>query len=86
MHKAIQLLEKIGENSHLDIDNYIINNDIELQYIEPLQTADLQALANTLNLKRDIVCMVVPAEDDEENKEQEDETPNTDEKNIAIGF
>ena len=96
MSKAIEVLTQMSSNASLQTENnehaleqLLIATDLESEQAEAIINRDVTSLERQLDICPDIVCVVVPAEDDDEkddddNKDGDDSTEET--SNHAVGF
>jgi len=89
MSTVIQVLEKMGSDANLQseqaIEQLLAASEVNAEQTEAIMTKDVISLERQLDVCPDIVCLLVPAEDDEkEDKEKEDEDDN-DIKSVVNG-
>jgi len=72
MSKAILLLEAMAQLAHADIDKLIAQTTITTEQAEAIRTKDIISLERQLDICPDIFCFLIPAEDDEPVKEDEE--------------
>ncbi len=77
MSKVIQVLAEMGSNAGLQneqaIESFVTSAEINVEQSEAIMAKDVVSLERQLNVYRDIVCFLVPAEDDEPVQEENDE-------------
>lgn len=77
MTEIIELLEQMGQNASLQnedaIEKLMNASAVDSEIKDLIIKKDALALAQNLDVCPDIVCLLVPAEDEEEEKEGETE-------------
>lgn len=88
MTNVIKTLAQLASDACLQspqaTEQLLINNNIEEAIAKAIISKDVVSLERQLDVCPDIVCLVAPAEDEEEN-EQEDKD-STEEANNVVGF
>lgn len=79
MNKTIKALELLGEGVSIDS----LSETIDSETLAAIESGDENVLINQLNARKDIVCMIVPAKDDEDEKQPEEE-PNEEQEKQSI--
>ncbi|MCL1036776.1 hypothetical protein L2750_06380 [Shewanella submarina] len=69
MHQALEILAKLGRNEPVSLDT------LPAHIAAMIEAKDVQALSRELDLVPDIVCMLLPAEDEKEEEEEQKEAP-----------
>lgn len=81
MSKVIQVLAQMANRADLQseqsIKTFVTSAEISAEQSEAIVTKDLTYLEHQLSISRDIICFLVPAEDDEPVKEEENDEDNT---------
>jgi hypothetical protein len=77
MNKALQLLESIGQQANVDIEELIKQSNINNKQAKAIRAKDTISLENQLDVCPDVYCFLVPAEDDEAESEKDEEQPDT---------
>jgi len=72
MSKAVQLLEAMAQLAHADIEKLIAQTTINAEQAEAIRAKDIISLERQLDICPDIFCFLIPAEDDEPVKEDEE--------------
>lgn len=95
MTKVIQVLEQMGSDaafqnkqSEQAIEQLLTTAEVEAEQAEAIINKDIISLERQLDVCPDIVCFVLPADDDDENgddKENEDDSTK-ETSNTVIGF
>jgi hypothetical protein len=89
MSKVIQVLAEMASDSNLQndaaIDALLISNEINSEQSTAIITKNITSLERQLDICPDFVCMVVPAEDDE-NETQEDDKSTEESTNAVISL
>lgn len=80
MSKAVQLLEAMAQLAHADIERLLAQAEINAEQAKAIRTKDIISLERQLDICPDIVCILVPAEDDEDGTSEEEQ----EDKNKAI--
>lgn len=82
MSKAIQVLAQMASDSNLqnsqEVEALLASTSIDSEQKEAIITNDVTSLERQLDICPDIVCLILPA-DDEENEQQEGEDSNNNE-------
>lgn len=78
MKSAIKFLEELGKNADLrldrvDFESLLNNDDFDPEIKEAILSKNQQSLEMLLNARTKIVCLLVPAEDDEGGDDQGDD-------------
>ncbi len=78
MINVIRFLEEMGRNADLrldrvDFETIVDSNDFDAETRDAILKNDNRSLEVLLNARSKIVCMIMPAEDDEEDKDKEEE-------------
>lgn len=77
MSNVIQLLERLGQDASLqeptDLNAVIVEADLNDELKQALLTKNTVSLEKQLDVCPDIVCVLVPAEDDESEGDSEEE-------------
>lgn len=76
MNKTIKALELLGEGVSIDS----LSETIDSETLEAIESGNENFIINQLNARKDIVCMIIPAKDDEEEKQPEEEPNEEQEK------
>lgn len=88
MSKVMQVLEQMGSDAHCQSDDAIKGLLAAAELATDMTTAiiskDVISLERQLDIRPDIVCLVLPAEDDEDEDDDKDTTEET--SNRVIGF
>jgi RecA/RadA recombinase len=86
MNKTINALEQMGSDANLQseqaIEQLLIATEVNAEQAEAIINQDISSLELQLDVRLDMVCGVVPAEDDEE--QEDDSTEET--SNRVAGF
>ncbi len=77
MNKALQLLESMGQQANVDIEELIKQSNINNKQAKAIRAKDTISLENQLDICPDVYCFLVPAEDDEAESEKDEEQPDT---------
>ena len=82
MSNVIQLLERLGQDASLqeptDLNAVIAEADLNEELKQALLTKNTVSLEKQLDVCPDIVCVQIPAEDEEDDEDKEEEgTENT---------
>lgn len=93
MSKVIEVLETMACDANLNsqaaveelLNNAEINAEINAEQSEAIITKDVTSLERQLDICPDIVCVFVPAEDDEPEQETEEGDEKSDE-NIKLAI
>jgi hypothetical protein len=83
MSKVIQVLEAMAQLSNADVAQLVAQEDITAKQAEAIINKDVTSLERQLDVCPDIVCFLLPAEDEEKETESEDDE--TDIKSIVNG-
>ena len=81
MSKVIQVLEAMAQLSNADVAQLVAQADITAEQAEAVINKDVTSLERQLDICPDVYCLLVPAEDDE--KEEDDDA--SDIKSIVNG-
>ena len=76
MSKAVQLLEAMAKLAHADIEQLLAQAEINAEQAEAIRNKDIVSLERQLDIYPDIVCFMIPAEDDEPAEKDESENEN----------
>jgi hypothetical protein len=81
MSKVIQVLAQMANRADLQseksLETFLSTTEINAEQSEAIINKNVVSLEEQLNIHRDIVCFLVPAEDDEPVKEEENDEDNT---------
>ena len=87
MTKVIEVLAQMASNANLQseqaIESFVTSTEINADQSSAIIANDVLSLERQLNVYRDIVCFLVPAEDDEPNNEEESDEDKT--QSVANG-
>ena len=87
MSKVIQVLEQMGSDGNCQseqaIDQLLATTEVNAEQAEAIINKDVTSLERQLDVCPDIVCIILPA-DDEEGEGEDDSTEET--SNNVIGF
>jgi hypothetical protein len=72
MSKVVQLLEAMAQLAHADIEQLLTQADINAEQADTIRTKDIISLERQLDICPDIFCFLIPAEDDQPVKEDEE--------------
>ena len=92
MSKAIQVLEQMGSDANVQseeaITNLVTATELESEITEAIINKDIISLERQLDVRLDMVCGVLPAEDEDEDEDEDsDDNDSTEEtSNRVIGF
>jgi len=94
MNKIVGALEKLGASSFAfeeisEIEKFLLGEGLTNEEVELVRSGNVSGLESVLDARSKIVCMLIPAKDDEddsEGDEPEEETPDTDEKSQIVNF
>ncbi len=80
MKDIIGFLEELGKNADLrldrvDFESILNNDDFDAEARNAILNSDQKALEMLLNARSKIVCMLVPADEDEDEGEDDKEEP-----------
>ncbi|MCC4833674.1 hypothetical protein LMH66_13615 [Shewanella sp. 10N.7] len=79
MSSVIELLERMGQDSNLStLENYneaIIQAELSPELKKSLLNKDVSSLTKELNVCAELVCGLLPADEDEGEEESETESP-----------
>lgn len=92
MSNVIQVLEQMGSDAKLQseqntqaIVQLLATNEIDTEQAEAILNKDITSLERQLDVRPDIVCLIVPADDEQDgDNDENDSTEET--SNFAIGF
>lgn len=92
--KVIQVLEQMGSDatfqnkqSEQAIERLLTATEVNAEQAEAIINKDIISLEHQLDVCPDIVCFVLPADDDENGDDKENEDDSTKEtSNTVIGF
>ena len=78
MKNTISFLEELGRNADLrfdkvDFESLMNNDDFSPEVKEAILNRDKNALEMLLNARSKIVCMLIPAEENEDEDQDDDE-------------
>ncbi len=76
MNKTIKALEQLGEGASINS----LDESLDKDMLEAINSNDESFIIDKLNARKDIVCMIVPAKDDEDEKQPEEEPVEEQEK------
>lgn len=82
MNPTIQFLAQMGSDAMLQAADAVNHAELPAHINAMIQANDIQALKAELDVVPDVVCILLPAEDEEETKEKEEDN-STDTKSIA---
>ena len=71
MSKVIQVLEAMAQEANVDIEQLLTIAEIDSTQAEAIVTKDITSLKKQLDICPDFVCALIPAEDDEAEKEED---------------
>lgn len=79
MKNIISFLEELGKNADLrldrvDFESILNNDDFDVAARDAILNKDQQALEMILNARSKIVCLLVPAKEDEDDNKDEEES------------
>lgn len=77
MNNAIKLLEQLGQDESLLTNNLaelIKENGLSDELAKAITEGDGANLTRLLDICPDIICLIVPAENDDEDEESEEES------------
>ncbi|PKI17353.1 hypothetical protein [Colwellia sp. 12G3] len=81
MTKVIEVLAHMASNANLQskqaIESFVTNTEINADQSKAIIANDVLSLERQLNVYRDIVCFLIPAEDGEPVKEEENDEEKT---------
>lgn len=87
MSKIINVLEQMGRNTNYQnedtINNLLATAELDIEISAAIINKDITSLEHQLDVRPDVVCMILPAEDDE-GDEGDDSTEITNYR--VIGF
>ncbi len=88
MNKVLSFIEEMGKNANLkldrvDFETLFQNDDFDPELKQALINGDESALKMMLDARSKIVCLLVPAKDDDEDSES-DNSEETEEETKAI--
>ena len=97
MSKVIQVLEQMANDASLQseqaIAQLLATADVNAEQAEAIINKNITSLERQLDVCPDVVCIILPAEDDEEEDEDEEKNDDNEDKdsteetsNFAIGF
>ena len=94
MSKIIQVLEQMGQDAIIQtpeaLAEFIENSELNEEQQVTLASQDGNALTTLLDVKKDIVCMIFPAEDDEPSEDEDsDDSEDSEDSNSetnAVNF
>lgn len=96
MSKAVKVLEQMGSDAAFKngqneqaIKQLLIETEIDAEQTEAIVNKDVISLERQMDVCPDIVCLILPAEDDdkEEKNDDNDDNDSTEEtSNRVIGF
>lgn len=92
MSKLIQVLEQMNSDAKLQdeqaIKQLLRSAEMDTEQAEAIINKDISSLERQLNVRLDMVCGVVPAEDDDENEEKDEKEDNATEttNNCVVGL
>tara|TARA_B110001454_G_C12507662_1_gene345411 strand:+ start:161 stop:436 length:276 start_codon:yes stop_codon:yes gene_type:complete len=91
MSNVIQVLEQMGSDANIQsedaIETLLVSAELETEITEAIINKDVISLERQLDVCPDIVCLVLPAEDDDEKDDDNDDQDSTEEtSNSVIGF
>jgi len=72
MSKAVQLLEAMAQLAHADIEQLLAQAEINTEQAEAIRAKDIVSLERQLDICPDVFCFLIPAEDEEPVKEEEE--------------
>ena len=81
MSNVIQLLERLGEDASLQTESalsVIENANLDAELKESLINKDVTSLERQLDVCPDIVCLILPAEDDDQGEDDDNDDDNDD--------
>ncbi|NMP33217.1 hypothetical protein HII17_16815 [Thalassotalea sp. M1531] len=88
MTKLLTTLEKIAQDASLQsaeaLAAFVEQADLSEQEKAIILKQDSDAIAAKLDVKKDIVCFIVPAEDDEPAKESDEEEKDKSEESKLV--
>lgn len=68
MNQALEVLAKLGRNEPVSLDT------LPAHIAAMIEAKDVQALSRELDLVPDIVCIMLPAEDEQDEEEEDTES------------
>ncbi|MDO6613823.1 hypothetical protein Q4601_19240 [Shewanella sp. 1_MG-2023] len=90
MSKIISLLERIGQDANLaaavDYNEAIEQSELSLELKKSLLSKDVYSLTEQLNVQAELVCGLLPAEEDEDKDGDDEEDKPTEEKASQLEF
>ena len=72
MSKAVQLLEAMAQLAHADVEQLLAQAEINTEQAEAIRAKDIVSLERQLDICPDVFCFLIPAEDEEPVKEEEE--------------
>ena len=77
MNNVIAFLEKLGKSNNINLDGFdmeslLQNEDFDPNIKEALIAKDNNAIEMLLNRRSKIVCLIIPAEPDDDESEDDD--------------
>ncbi len=89
MSKVIQVLAEMASDSNLHgekaINDLLISHEINIEQSRAVITKDITSLERQLDICPDIVCIIVPAEDEEKESFNEEDESNEEQKSVING-
>jgi hypothetical protein len=85
MRDVIEFLEELGKNADLrldlvDFESLLTNDDFDPEVKKAILEKDSKALELLLNARSKIVCMIVPAKEDEDDDDKDDDDNSKEDK------
>ncbi len=76
MSKVIQVLAQMAQQANANVEQLLTDAEINAEQAEVIINKDVISLERQLDICPDIVCILIPAEDDEKegHAEEEDQT------------
>lgn len=81
MNKVVEILTEMAQNSSSDIEQLV--TQVTSEQAEAIINKDITSLERQLDICPDIKCFLIPAEDEEPSKKEEEEE--TDVRSV-VGF
>jgi hypothetical protein len=89
MLSTVQLIEMIGRDASLrdtsseELESYLLSQDVDPSVVEAITTSNLTMLSNLISAGSRGCYLLIPTEDDEEEKDK-DNKPDTKDAKVSL--